>query len=92
MANPAIVACAVSTWVKVATSVAAGMVHIVTTAGSGGEHLVYLQTYRITGGAVPTLVTEGVPLIGLSTPIQSSFDIDVYIMAIGAAGSIRIDV
>ena len=92
MADPTIVACAVDTWVKVATAVAAGQVHIITTAGSEGENLVYLQTYRTTGGAAPTLKTEGIPLIQLSTPIESSFDIDVYIMATGAAGSIRIDV
>ena len=92
MADPSIKACAINVWTKVATSVAAGVVHIITTAGSKGESLVYLQTYRATGGAAPTLRTEGVPLTELSTPIQAAANIDVYIMATGAAGSIRIDV
>jgi len=91
MADPAIVACPVNTWTKVATSVASGQVHIIRTAGSGGESLVYLQTYRTTGGSAPTLRSEGVPFYG-SVDIESSFDIDVYVMATGAAGSVRVDV
>ena len=92
MADPAIVALTEDTWTKVATAKASGQVHIITTAGSEGENLVYLQTYRTTGGAAPTLKTEGVPLVSLSTSIEASFDIDVYIMATGADGSVRVDV
>lgn len=92
MADPVVTALALDTWVKVATAKAAGQIHIITTAGSNGENIVYLQTYRETGGVAPTLKTEGVPLVQLSTSIQSSFDIDVYIMATGAAGSVRVDV
>ena len=91
MADPAIKACAEGAWTKVATSVASGQVHTLITVGSGGESLVYLQTYRTTGGAAPTLLTEGAPLSELCTPIQSSFDIDIYIWCMGAAGSVRVD-
>ncbi len=92
MADPTTVACPISAWTKVATSVASGQVHKLITVGSGGESIVYLQTYRTTGGAAPTLITEGVPLEDLCTPIQASFDIDVYIWCMGAAGSVRVDV
>ena len=92
MADPAITALTVDVWTKVATAVAAGQVHILETAGSEGESLIYLQTYRTTGGTAPTLKTEGIPLNKLSTPIESSFSIDVYIMATGADGTVRVDV
>ena len=91
MPNPSIVACTKDTWVKVATGVASGQVHIIRTVGSSGENLVYLQTYRVTTDPAPTLRSEGVPFYG-SVDIESSFDIDVYVMATGAAGSVRVDV
>jgi len=91
MATPAIKVCTKNTWVIVATAVAAGQVHIMTTAGSGGEHLVYLHTYRDTGGVAPTLQSEGIPLVGLSHQIEATANVDVYIMCTGAAGSVRVD-
>ena len=88
MPDPTIVAIAANTWEKVATDVLTGQVHKKQT------RTVYLQTYRETGGSAPTLQSEGVPAFpdGPSEEINSNVPIDVYIFAIGKAGSVRVDV
>lgn len=89
MANPAIVACPVNVWTKVATNVTTGQVHIKDTRPG-----VYLHTYRMTGGAAPTAgdPSEGVQFDGPSTPIAAAAAIDVYIMPRNSAGAVRVDV
>jgi len=87
MANPAVVACAKDTWVKVATNVTAGQVHILSGAPSQ-----YSQTYRLTGGDAPTTLAEAVVMSAVSLPISAAAAIDVYVYAHGAAGSVRVDV
>jgi hypothetical protein len=87
MANPAIVTCTKDTWVKVATNVTAGQVHILSNAPNQ-----YSQTYRATGEAAPTTLAEAVTMSTVSLPISASAAIDVYIYAHGAAGSVRVDV
>lgn len=86
MANPAVTACTKDAWTKVATSVTSGQVHILSKAPSQ-----YAQTYRVTGDPAPTTLAEAVVLTEISTPISSSSNIDVYIYAFGAAGSVRVD-
>lgn len=86
MADPAIVACTKDTWVKVATNVTAGMVHLLSSAPNQ-----YSQTYRMTGEAAPTTLPEAVVLEQVSTAISAPAAIDVYIYAHGAAGSVRVD-
>lgn len=90
MANdPVIVNIPQNTWVKVATSVKTGMIHKLTK-----KRAVYLQTYRLTGGAAPTLINEGVEIFEKSNSkdIGATVNIDVYIYCIDNDGSIRVDV
>lgn len=89
MANPAIVECTADTWVKAATAVKTGMIHRLTRKSA-----TYLQTYRLTGGAVPTSINEGVEMFenSNSESISNTVDIDVYIYCIGVTGSVRVDV
>lgn len=85
MANPVVVQCAADTWVKVATNVNTGIIHIVSRRPN-----VYFQTYRDTGEVAPTTL-EGA--ISFKTPllISSSIEIDVYIHARKKNGSVRVD-
>lgn len=87
MANPAVVACTKDAWTKVATNVTAGQVHILSKAPSQ-----YAHTYRLTGEAAPTTLTEAVVVSQISLPISAAAAIDVYVYAYGAAGSVRVDV
>lgn len=86
MADPVIVACPADVWTKVATDVTTGQVHLKDTRPG-----MYLQTYRATGGATPTGVAEGVQIVEPSIPIEATTGIDAYVMAVGAAGSVRVD-
>ncbi len=86
MADPVIVACPADVWTKVATSVISGQVHIKDTRPG-----VYLQTYRDTGGAAPTLQSEGVQIVEGTTPISAADGIDVYIRPVGAVGVVRLN-
>lgn len=85
MADPVIIACPVGEWTPVAINKTTGVVHILKTDVDN-----YLQTYRDTGEAAPTLISEGVPF---DTPlvISASAPIDVYIWCMGEAGSVRVD-
>ena len=87
MADPAIVACTKDTWVKVATNVTAGMVHLLSSAPNQ-----YSQTYRMTGEAAPSTLAEAVTVPTTTLTISAAAAIDVYIYAHGAAGSVRVDV
>lgn len=87
MANPAIIACPANAWTKVATNVQVGNVWLMNTDPGA-----YLQTYRLTGEAAPTEKSEGVRVERPGMAIDSSPGIDVYIYAIGQAGSVRVDV
>lgn len=84
MADPVIVACAAGAWTKIATAVTIGQVHVKDTDAA------YLHTYRMTGQPAPVAQSEGVAFTG-SVPIESVDDIDVYVWAAGAAGSVRVD-
>ena len=88
MANPTIVNCAADTWVKVATNVTNGQIHVKDTSPR------YLSTYRVTGDPAPTDDADSVQLFA-STPysyISSTVAIDVYVKAIGEAGKVRVDI
>lgn len=87
MANPITVAVPEGAWKKVAANVVAGFVHQLLSTPN-----VYLQTYRLTGVAAPTLVTEGIPFSGKTEEISSSVGIDVYVWCKGGDGSVRVDV
>lgn len=85
MAIPVIVACPAETWTLVATNVTSGFVHILDESPAK-----YYQTYRPTGGLAPTTKTEAVPFTTV-LQISASSGIDVYIMAVVSAGSVRVD-
>lgn len=73
-----------NTWVKVATDVTIGQVWVV------DYSVQYLQTYRDTGAAAPTLRSDGVDLEEVAW-INSTLGIDVYVMALNGDGRVRVD-
>lgn len=85
MANPVIVACVKDTWTKVAEDITIGQVWIIDSQPD------YFSTYRDFGGAAPTTDSEAVRLPLPGMPIRSPIGIDVYVMAKGRAGEVRID-
>ena len=88
MADPILVDIPKNAWLKVATAVTSGMIHIKNSTP------VYYQTYRDTGGAAPVGLTEIVRLAemsGGSAEIASTSPIDVYIYALDYDGKIRLD-
>lgn len=91
MADPAIVACTAGAWTKIATNVTGGTVHLLT-----GVSQPWLQTYRDTGGAAPTLRSEGIEfgkdsLSGETEAISASAGIDVYLWPDDSNGTVRVD-
>lgn len=73
-------------WNLVATSVTTGLIHKKTDCN-------YLQTFRLTGGTAPTLISEGVLLFNLDdvAEISATEPIDVYIW-VSKDAIIRVDV
>jgi hypothetical protein len=86
MANPLVVAITKGAWVKVATSVTTGYIHILR------QGVMYQQTYRLTGAPPPVSQAEGARIPEEGVAISSSQLIDVYIWASSKDGSIRVDV
>ena len=88
MANPVIVDCPEGEWTSVATNVTTGQIKKI-----GKKPNLYLETYRMTGNAAPTSQTEGAPAFQISDSeqISATAGIDVYIMAVGADGRVRVD-
>lgn len=86
MADPVIVACPADTWTKVATNQTSGFVHIKT-----GYNRDWNQTYRDTGGSAPTDLSDAVKFLKPTEVINASAGIDVYVMPVGGAGSVRVD-
>ena len=87
-ADPAIVTCTLDTWVEVASSVTAGIVHKLS-----NDPTLYKQTYRIAANPAPTDELDAVVAFVNDEPLAISADavIDVYIMAKGKTGSVRVD-
>ena len=88
MANPVEVQCLAGAWTLVASNVTAGQIKRLDKRPGA-----YLETYRMTGGAAPTEQREGVPCFAGtdSVAIEASAGIDVYIMAVGSDGWVRVD-
>lgn len=91
MAEPSIAAITpANAWVKVATNVTTGFVHVLT-----GSPINYVHTYRTTGGAAPDPVAnlnEAVSFKKVTEEISASVAIDVYVMNTKEVGSVRVDV
>lgn len=85
MANPVILIIPADTWTAVATAVTSGFVHILNP--TDGE---WYQTYKDTGGAVPTEEPE-VKIDFQSASIGSTSSIDVYVYHKNEAGRVRVD-
>jgi hypothetical protein len=88
--NPAVVACAKNTWVKVATGILSGVIYRLNVMPE-----VYVQTIRLTGGAAPTDLSDAAQIFvdgAKAAVVNSEASVDVYVMACGAAGSVRVDV
>lgn len=89
MANPTITLVPAGAWLKVATAVVSGFVHIVK------KDVMYLQTYRETGDPTPIVddPTLGADMLTPGAPISALFPIDVYIFVVGSKpGRIKVDV
>ena len=88
MANPSVVVITKGQWVPVAINVFSGTINRLNTKPD-----IYLQTYRLTGEAAPTLETEGAILFEefSAEPIESPDGIDVYVWAKGFDGKVRAD-
>ncbi len=87
MANPIFVDCPAGTWTLVAEKVITGFVR---NKLRGPQ---YLQTYRVHGDSTPTEQSEGIQIFVDSdtATISATADIDVYIMALGKDGKVRVD-
>jgi hypothetical protein len=88
MANPISIFCPENTWKKVATNVTIGQVKRLSNLPSK-----YLEMYKMTGQNAPSGKSKGVPIFLQNNyeGISSSSAIDVYIMAIGGNGKVRVD-
>lgn len=88
MPNPEVFPCPADTWVKVATGKTSGVIHRRSNAPG-----VYRQTYRITTDPAPTDDADAVLFFGDSNSevFSNSVPIDVYVKAVGQAGSVRAD-
>ena len=89
MANPVPVDIPENTWTKVATAVTAGKIKRL-----GVLPNLYIETYRDTGDPAPTDQNEGAVMFynGNTEEITATAAIDVYIMALGANGKVRVDI
>lgn len=89
MANPVFVDCTKNIWTKVATNITTGLIHKV-----HGAPYEYRQTYRETGGAAPTLRSDGVSAFenNRTEIISATAGIDIYIYPINVDGKVRVDI
>lgn len=86
MANPIVINCTKNKWKRVASDINFGNIKKLT-------HDNYIETYRMHGDPAPTTPEEGFRLfLQKDSEFVFSWDnIDVYIMAVGAAGKVRVD-
>lgn len=92
MPNPSEVVCTENTWVLVATNVIADNATLwrMNTVPTS-----YYYTYRLTGQAAPTLITEGVPIFRNVDPDFeniSASGVDLYVYALDGEGRVRVDI
>lgn len=88
MANPAIIACALGQYTKVATNVTEGVIRLDQATDPGDV----LQTFRLTGQGAPTDGAEGRQFPMKDYPIGAIAGIDVYLWPLKRAISVRVDV
>ena len=87
--NPEVVPCPEGVWTLVAAGTASASMHKLSNAPG-----VYKQTYRIANDPAPTDDTDAIKIF-IGGEITHSFShspgVDIYIKAIGADGSVRLD-
>ena len=88
MSNPVIISCSEGEWTKVATNVTTGNIRKISFTPE-----IYLQTYRLTGEAAPTLEDEGCRLFQdfVDEGISATEGIDIYVWTKGEDGVVRVD-
>jgi hypothetical protein len=88
MANPTYKNLKSNTWTLVAENVTAGFIRRLSNKPNK-----YTSVYRETGDAAPTNRTEGIHIFlsSNSEEISATSGIDVYIMAVGNRGKVRVD-
>ena len=88
MSASAPITCTANTWVKVATNVTSALIHKLSVAPN-----VYKQTYVDTTDPAPTDDNNAVLAFGSSDEFSFSDSTasDIYIKAVGVAGSVRTD-
>ena len=87
MANPEIVVCPAGQWTLVAEDVTTGYIW-----PKKKDPNLYKQTYRDTGEDAPDNDDDAIPMPKDGIAISSTTSIDVYIKAVGKAGSVRVDI
>lgn len=88
MSNPVFYDTPKNQWTKIATNVISGTVHKLKNSS-------YMQTYRLTGAAAPTLASDGVKMFqenSFQESISHPQGIDVYVYCKILDGRVRIDV
>lgn len=88
MAASTPITCTANTWVKVATNVTSAIIHKLSLSPN-----VYKQTYVNTGAAAPANDNNAILAFGDSDEyvFSDSTASDIYIKAVGVAGSVRTD-
>ena len=86
MAGSTEVACTAGQWTKVATNITKAAVHIVDQIAQR-----WLFCTQATGGAAPTLITEGIVFSGNREYFDVAAGIDVYVWPSTTNGSVRTD-
>ena len=89
MANPIQISLDADTWTLVASNVTEGRVKKLDNRPN-----MYLETYRMHEDAPPVDLSEGVPCFTgtYRENIEAAAGIDVYIMAVGHDGKVRVDI
>lgn len=83
---PTFVTCTLNTWVLAADNVLSASIHIKDPIAK------YMHYWKKNGEAAPTTdATLGIPFDGPTVLVTADEGIDVYIMARGAAGLVRVD-
>ena len=85
MADPTVTALTRDTWIKVATNITAGTFDVV----RFGTQAVF-QTYRMTGNAAPTDLTDGIVLTANQLIVAAPAAIDLYLYAQDHTSKVRI--
>lgn len=85
MNNPTFVTVTKGSWVKVATNVTCLGVWVTKTSAS------YSWTYRVTAGAAPTLLSEGIKLEYPGMQFGASSGFDLYVYCEKEDGALRLD-